>query len=81
MRNLKENPLRILDSKNEQTKKILLDAPSIVDGLDKDSANHFNKLQDILSQTELPFSVNDRLVRGLDYYNRTVFEWKASEIG
>jgi len=81
MRNLKENPLRILDSKNEQAKNILQDAPSIIDSLDKDSANHFNKLQDILSQNELPFSVNDRLVRGLDYYNRTVFEWKASGIG
>ena len=81
MRNLKKNPLRILDSKSEQTKNILQDVPSIIDYLDKDSANHFNKLLDILNQAEIPFSLNEKLVRGLDYYNRTVFEWKTSEIG
>ena len=81
MRNLKENPLRILDSKSQEVREILKDAPVITEHLDKDSEIHFNKLKNILNLTGLSFKVNERLVRGLDYYNRSVFEWKTKELG
>ncbi len=81
IRNLKENPLRILDSKSQEVRKILKDAPVITEHLDKDSELHFNKLKNILDLTGLSFTVNERLVRGLDYYNRSVFEWKTKELG
>ena len=81
MRNLKENPLRLLDSKSEKIRHMLKDAPLITDHLDKGSAIHFNKLQDVLGLTGVSFNVNERLVRGLDYYNRTVFEWKTNQLG
>lgn len=81
MRNLKENPLRILDSKSQEVREILKDAPVITEHLDKDSEIHFNKLKNILDLTGLSFKVNERLVRGLDYYNRSVFEWKTKELG
>jgi len=81
MRNLKQNPLRLLDSKSKKIRDMLRDAPLITDHLDKDSAIHFNKLQDVLGLTGVSFNVNGRLVRGLDYYNRTVFEWKTNLLG
>ena len=81
MRNLKENPLRILDSKVEGIKKILQDAPVITDHLDKHSEMHLNKVQEVLDIVGLPYRLNERLVRGLDYYTGTVFEWKTSELG
>ena len=81
MRNLKENPLRILDSKSREVREILKDAPVITEHLDKDSEIHFNKLKNILDLAGLSFKVNERLVRGLDYYNRSVFEWKTKELG
>ena len=81
MRNLKENPLRILDSKSREVREMLKDAPVITEHLDKDSEIHFNKLKNILDLTGLSFKVNERLVRGLDYYNRSVFEWKTKELG
>ena len=80
-RQLKENPLRILDSKSEAIKGLLADVPSILDHLDSDSEDHFNKLKDLLTQSNIDFEVNDRLVRGLDYYNKTVFEWKTQDLG
>ena len=80
-RQLKENPLRILDSKSEAIKDLLADMPSILDHLDSDSEDHFNKLKDLLTQSNIDFKVNDRLVRGLDYYNKTVFEWKTQDLG
>ena len=60
---------------------MLKDAPVITEHLDKDSEIHFNKLKNILDLTGLSFKVNERLVRGLDYYNRSVFEWKTKELG
>ena len=80
-RQLEENPLRILDSKSETIKGLLVDVPSILDHLDSESEDHFNKLKDLLTQSHIDFEVNDRLVRGLDYYNKTVFEWKTQDLG
>jgi len=80
-RQLKENPLRILDSKSKRVKEILVNAPSILDQLDSESEDHFNKLKDLLTKSNINFEINDKLVRGLDYYNKTVFEWKTKELG
>ncbi len=81
LRQLKQNPLRVLDSKLDLIKEMLVDAPSIVDHLDKESEDHFNKLMQQLSDSNIKFVVNNQLVRGLDYYNKTVFEWKSKELG
>ena len=80
-RQLTENPLRILDSKSKKIKEILVNAPSILDQLDSESEDHFNKLKDLLTKLNINFEVNDKLVRGLDYYNKTVFEWKTKDLG
>ena len=80
-RQLTENPLRILDSKSKKIKEILVNAPSILDELDSESEDHFNKLKDLLTKLNINFEVNDKLVRGLDYYNKTVFEWKTKDLG
>ena len=80
-RQLIENPLRILDSKSKKIKEILVNAPSILDQLDSESEDHFNKLKDLLTKLNINFEVNDKLVRGLDYYNKTVFEWKTKDLG
>ena len=80
-RKVKENPLRILDSKSEKIKSMLQEAPKILDHLDKDSENHFHNLREVLHLAGIPFEVNHRLVRGLDYYNKTVFEWKTQDLG
>ena len=80
-RQLRENPLRILDSKSKKIKEILVNAPSILDQLDSESEDHFNKLKDLLTKLNINFEVNDKLVRGLDYYNKTVFEWKTKDLG
>ena len=80
-RQLKENPLRILDSKSNKIKEIIVNAPSILDQLDSESEDHFNKLKDLLTKLNINFEVNDKLVRGLDYYNKTVFEWKTKDLG
>ena len=80
-RQLTENPLRILDSKSEKIKEILVNAPSILDQLDSESEDHFSKLKDLLAKSNIDFKVNDKLVRGLDYYNKTVFEWKTKDLG
>ena len=80
-RQLKENPLRILDSKSKKIKEILVNVPSILDQLDSESEDHFGKLKDLLTKLDIDFKVNDKLVRGLDYYNKTVFEWKTKDLG
>ncbi|MBD2870412.1 histidine--tRNA ligase [Paenibacillus arenilitoris] len=73
------NPLRVLDCKHDQ--QHFTDAPSILDSLDEECRNHFGKVQTYLSDMGIPFSINHRLVRGLDYYTHTVFEYKAEGIG
>ena len=80
-RRLHTNPLRILDSKNPDIQDIINNAPSLIDYLDEDSNLHFIELQNYLDSLEIPFKINPRLVRGLDYYNRTVFEWTTNDLG
>jgi len=78
---LQKNPLRILDSKNPSLKDIISRAPSLLDSLDEQSRLHFEKFQNILEKYGINAVVNPRLVRGLDYYNGTVFEWITEELG
>ena len=78
---LHSNPLRILDSKNPEMRELINDAPILLDYLDSESEEHFNKLKNILSDSGIDFQVNPKLVRGLDYYNRTVFEWETDVLG
>ncbi|MBA59125.1 MAG: histidine--tRNA ligase [Gammaproteobacteria bacterium] len=80
-RRLTANPLRILDSKDPGTKKILSEAPRLMDYLDVDSRSHFEMLREILDDCGVSCSVNPQIVRGLDYYNRTVFEWTTESLG
>ncbi len=80
-RRLQMNPLRILDSKNPAMKAVIADAPIFDDYLGEISRAHFEKLQAILRQAKVKFSLNPRLVRGLDYYNHTVFEWVTTQLG
>jgi histidyl-tRNA synthetase len=80
-RRLDTNPLRILDSKNEQTQALLNDAPALHDYLDDESREHFAKLTAILDAAGVAYEVNQRLVRGLDYYGKTVFEWVTDKLG
>jgi len=80
-RRLKVNPLRVLDTKESATLALLDDAPRSVDHLCHDCAQHFDTLQGYLQALELPYQVNSRLVRGFDYYVRTVFEVWAEELG
>lgn len=75
------NPLRVLDSKNRDVQALLVDAPKLSDYLGDESKAHFQGLCDILTGLGLKFVVNERLVRGLDYYNRTVFEWVTTHLG
>ncbi len=80
-RRLHSNPLRILDSKNPEMAEIIAGAPQLLDDLDEDSLMHFEGLQRILRDQGIDFEINPRLVRGLDYYNRTVFEWITGKLG
>ncbi len=80
-RRLDSNPLRILDSKAEQTQAILASAPNFQDYLDDESRTHFTQLCAILDDAGVTYSVNPRLVRGLDYYSQTVFEWVTTALG
>ena len=80
-RRLERNPLRILDSKNPAMQELIAGAPLITACLDADSAAHFASVQAMLSAAGIAFRVNPRLVRGLDYYNRTVFEWVTDQLG
>ena len=79
-RRLTTNPLRILDSKSESTQKILENAPKLHDFLKEDSIQHFQQLQQYLTDAGVEFVINQKLVRGLDY-NKTVFEWTTSMLG
>lgn len=80
-RRLHSNPLRILDSKNPDTQALLAGAPSLPDYLDDASATHFAQLTTLLDAAAIRYRINPRLVRGLDYYNRTVFEWVTTALG
>ena len=80
-RRLDTNPLRILDSKNERTQQILENAPQLHDFLKEESLEHFAKLQQYLTDAGVSFVINQKLVRGLDYYNKTVFEWTTTHLG
>ncbi len=80
-RRLTTNPLRILDSKIESTQKILENAPKLHDFIQEDSMNHFKQLQRYLTDAGISFVINQKLVRGLDYYNKTVFEWTTTALG
>jgi len=80
-RRLGGNPLRILDSKNPSMRDVIAGAPLITDHLDPDSAEHFATLRARLDAAGVGYVVNPRLVRGLDYYSRTVFEWVTSDLG
>jgi len=81
IRKLDENPLRILDSKSESVQSLLKDAPDISDFISKDSEKEFDELTLLLDSAGIDFSINQRLVRGLDYYNQTVYEWKTDQLG
>lgn len=80
-RRLGTNPLRILDSKNLDTQALLDGAPSLLEYLDADSQAHFARLRQLLDAAGITYSVNSRLVRGLDYYGKTVFEWVTDSLG
>ena len=80
-RRLYTNPLRILDTKNPDLHAIVEAAPKLADFLGEESIKHFDGVQAILKDAGLPYRINHRLVRGLDYYNRTVFEWVTTRLG
>ena len=81
LRRLETNPLRVLDSKNPDVQAAIVDAPALIDHLDDESKAHFDTLCARLTQAGIEFEINPRLVRGLDYYNRTVFEWVTDSLG
>jgi len=81
LRRLQTNPLRILDSKNPAMKQMLDNAPALMDHLDDESRQQFDKLKTSLDAAGIEYSINPRLVRGLDYYCKTVFEWITDELG
>ena len=78
---LGSNILRILDSKNTSTQEVLRKAPKIADFYDQESIDKFESLQSKLNEMKIPFSINQNLVRGLDYYNDVVYEWKSEALG
>ncbi len=80
-RRLESNPLRILDSKSAQTQALLDQAPALADYLDDESSDHFDELRGVLDAAGIGYSINPRLVRGLDYYSKTVFEWTTDQLG
>ncbi|WP_240761839.1 histidine--tRNA ligase [Nitrosococcus wardiae] len=80
-RRLHSNPLRILDSKNPALQEMIEQAPRLLDYLDEDSRDHFEALQDLLDIAGITYEINPQLVRGLDYYTRTVFEWVSDQLG
>ena len=81
VRRLTTNPLRILDSKNKDLASLISSAPKMIDHLDDDSNDHFNALKKYLDSLNISYNVNPKLVRGLDYYNQTVFEWISNDLG
>lgn len=80
-RRLESNPLRILDSKDQNTQQLLNDAPHFHDYIDEESKTHFEQLKSLLEAAGIRYRVNSRLVRGLDYYGKTVFEWVTDALG
>ncbi len=80
-RRLDTNPMRILDSKNPEVQKIVDGAPQLNDFIDDDSREHFEQLCGILNAAKVSYEINPRLVRGLDYYSKTVFEWVTDSLG
>jgi histidyl-tRNA synthetase len=80
-RRLHTNPMRILDSKNANTQALLNDAPSLEDYINSDAKAHFQQLRDKLDAVGIDYQINPRLVRGLDYYSKTVFEWVTTHLG
>ena len=81
LRRLETNPLRVLDSKNPETQALLQDAPELHDYLDAESREEFDTLRKILDAAGVKYEINQRLVRGLDYYCKTVFEWVTDKLG
>ena len=81
LRRLGTNPLRILDSKALEMRELVQGAPSLLEHLDAESQTHFERLKQLLEDAGIAYSVNPRLVRGLDYYTRTVFEWITTRLG
>ncbi len=80
-RRLKTNLLRVLDTKNAETQAVLVDAPKMADYLDDESRAHFEGLKARLDAVGIPYVINPKLVRGLDYYSKTVFEWVTDKLG
>jgi histidyl-tRNA synthetase len=80
-RRLHTNPLRILDTKNPRMQAMCEAAPKLLDTLGEESRTHFEKVCQLLGDVGIPYKINHRLVRGLDYYNRTVFEWVTTKLG
>ena len=80
-RRLLSNPMRILDSKNQDTQALLNDAPKLADFIDQESRDHFQQLCAVLDAAKISYEINPRLVRGLDYYSKTVFEWVTTSLG
>ena len=80
-RRLHSNPLRILDTKNPALQGLVEAAPKLIDYLGAESLRHFEGVQQLLKDAAIPYRINSRLVRGLDYYNLTVFEWVTDELG
>jgi histidyl-tRNA synthetase len=81
IRRLEQNPLRILDSKNPDMQAVVAAAPVMLDYLDDESSEHFQRLKELLDTAGVGYTINPRLVRGLDYYSRTVFEWVTDALG
>lgn len=81
LRRLENNPLRLLDSKNPKLASIIAEAPKLSAYLSADARQHFDKLQEMLTLLGVPYVLNEHLVRGLDYYCHTVFEWVTTELG
>jgi len=81
VRRLERNPLRILDSKNPAMQPLIEGAPRLADHLDDEAARHFEGVRALLDEVGIEYRLNARLVRGLDYYDRTVFEWTTDRLG
>jgi histidyl-tRNA synthetase len=81
LRRLQTNPLRILDTKNPAMQEVVKNAPELMDYLGEDSLQHFKAITSILDDLGITYAINTRLVRGLDYYSKTVFEWVTTELG
>lgn len=81
LRRLQRSPIRILDSKNPALREVIADAPKLIDSLSTESRQHFTELQAGLDALQIPYHINPTLVRGLDYYGHTVFEWVSDRLG